>query len=236
MTKGKNYNSIVFLTTLSVYLGLVLVGATPEVLAQAAKKSADPNKISIVTPGEGYIFTFDLNPLIELSRLAAKDSSSVKMAGKLIPLPQEFTGWEIIAAAGDRKVVDFLRKEFFAPAALSQPNPLVIAKELYQSVEIDKDHIIFNRQITLSDANKATTFEETYRRLLEYARLPIAEKEIAGNLLLTNTEVRCENNQVFIVTRLPRGSIDSLARQRRKLSGEPKRTNPNLSKNNSPEL
>ena len=36
MTSGKNYNSIVFLTTLSVYLGLVLVGGTPPVLAHAA--------------------------------------------------------------------------------------------------------------------------------------------------------------------------------------------------------
>ena len=37
MNKSKNYNSIVFLTTLSVYLGLVLVGgAMSPVLAQAA--------------------------------------------------------------------------------------------------------------------------------------------------------------------------------------------------------
>jgi len=32
----KNHNSILFLTTVGVYLGLVLVGATPQVLAQAA--------------------------------------------------------------------------------------------------------------------------------------------------------------------------------------------------------
>ena len=37
MTKGKNYNSILFLTTLGVYLGLVLVGGTaPQVLAHSA--------------------------------------------------------------------------------------------------------------------------------------------------------------------------------------------------------
>src|ERR1044072_6651794 len=37
MSERKNYNSIVFLTTLSVYLGLVLVGGVaPSVLAQAA--------------------------------------------------------------------------------------------------------------------------------------------------------------------------------------------------------
>lgn len=36
MSKSKNYNSITFLTTLSLYLGLVLVGTAPHVLAQAA--------------------------------------------------------------------------------------------------------------------------------------------------------------------------------------------------------
>ncbi len=36
MSNSKNYNSIVFFTTLSVYLGLVLVGGTPPVLAFAA--------------------------------------------------------------------------------------------------------------------------------------------------------------------------------------------------------
>ena len=37
MSNRKNYNSIVFLTTLSLYLGLVLAGGTtPTVLAQAA--------------------------------------------------------------------------------------------------------------------------------------------------------------------------------------------------------
>jgi hypothetical protein len=36
LSNGKNHNSILFLTTLGVYLGLVLVGATPQVLAQAA--------------------------------------------------------------------------------------------------------------------------------------------------------------------------------------------------------
>src|SRR6476620_5894347 len=34
--KPKNQNSILVLATLGVYLGLVLVGATPQVLAQAA--------------------------------------------------------------------------------------------------------------------------------------------------------------------------------------------------------
>ena len=36
MSKSKNHNSIVFLTTLSLYLGLVLVASVPQVLAQPA--------------------------------------------------------------------------------------------------------------------------------------------------------------------------------------------------------
>lgn len=36
MSNSKNYNSILFITTLSLYFGLVLVGATPSVLAQQA--------------------------------------------------------------------------------------------------------------------------------------------------------------------------------------------------------
>ncbi len=39
MTTRKNYNSVIFLTTLSVYLGLVLVGAPAPILAQAALTS-----------------------------------------------------------------------------------------------------------------------------------------------------------------------------------------------------
>ncbi len=35
MSNKKNHNTIYFLTTLSVYLGLVIVGASPTVLAQA---------------------------------------------------------------------------------------------------------------------------------------------------------------------------------------------------------
>ncbi|MDQ3800563.1 MAG: hypothetical protein M3384_14025 [Acidobacteriota bacterium] len=209
-TKGKNYNSIVFLTTLSVYLGLVLVGgATPQVSAQDLKKGVEVNKFNILLPGEGYVFTFDLNPIIELSRLAGKESLPVNMSGKLIPLQQKFTDWKIIAATGEQKILDFLDREFFTPAVLDPPNLPLMAKELYQSVEVDKDHITITRGTIFSDPGKGVAFAESYRRIIEYAKSPKAEKPIAGSLILTNTQVRSENNQIFIVTRLPRGSIDA---------------------------
>ncbi len=47
MSNSKSYNQILFITTLSVYLGLVLVGASPQVLAQAALTSRIEQKEQI---------------------------------------------------------------------------------------------------------------------------------------------------------------------------------------------
>jgi hypothetical protein len=213
MTKGKNYNRIVFFTTLSVYLGLVLVSAAPQVLAQTARQLDDKNKISFLAPGEGYVFTFDLNPIIKLNQLASDKTSPIEISGNLISLPQELTEWEIISAKGNQAVLNFLRKEFFAPLQLSPPEAaqtLFPVKEEFQSIEINKKDITLTRNATFIDNNKAAYIEKCYRWMTDSVKSPRAKKDIAGNLYLTNTQIRAENNQVFIVTRLPRAGIDSL--------------------------
>ena len=211
MSNRKTYNSIVFLT---VYLGLALVGASPQVLAQNAKQTVESNKINILVPGEGYVFTFDLNPFIELNKLVSAETLPIKLSGKLIPAHQKFTDWEIITVTGNQKITDFLRKEFFTAAVLNPPTLPLPAKELFQSVEIDKDNIILTRNTTFKDSEKASAFGESFRRIIEYVKTPTSEKAVAGNLYLKNTQVRFVNNQVFIVTRLPRASIDSLLAQK----------------------
>ncbi len=222
MNQRNKNNSIVFLTTLSVYLGLVLVGgASPQVWAQRSNdKSGEPNKISIVVPGEGLIFTFDLNPLIELNRLSVAESLPVKMSGKIIfSSGKKVENWEAInAVAGNQKIIDLLNKEFFAPTLSSLlPNDLSrlfpIPKELFQSIEVDEDHITVARTMKFGDAKLAARMAEIYSRMADYAKSAKADKQIAGNLYLTNTEARSENNQVFVVTRLPRGSLDQLLKQ-----------------------
>lgn len=205
--KNKNHNRIIFLTTLSVYLGLVLVGATPQISAQN-RKTADANTVNILIPGQGLVLTFDLNPFIELNKLASKETSLTKVSGKLIPLQQEFTDWGTITGTGDQKVIDFLRKEFFTPMQVSPPTLPRSEKELFQTIEIDSENISVIRQVTFTDLKNAAIFEEVFRKTLEYAKSSAADKKIAGNPYITNTQVRSENNQVFIVTRLPRAAID----------------------------
>jgi hypothetical protein len=212
VSNKNKHNSIVFLTTLSVYLGLVLVGATPQISAQNLNKSDELNKISILVPGEGYVFTFNLNPVIRVNSLANSESLPIKMSGKLISLHQKFTNWEITDTKGSQKVIDFLNKEFFTPAELDPPTLPLIAEELFQSVEVDKDFITITENTKFSDVKSADRMANIFRRMIEYAKSPAADKKVAGNLILINKQVRSENNQVFIVTRLPRGSLVELSK------------------------
>lgn len=204
------HNQTLFVAALSVYLGLLIVGAPPQVLAQNSEKVTERNKINIIFPGEGYVFTFDLNPIIELNKLSAGESLPITLSGKLVPLQQEQTDWQITAVAGNQKIVGFLQKEFFPPAILSPPKLPLIVKEIYQSVEIDRDVIKITRNAQYNEIKKATEMAFIFNRMVQYAKNSSSKKEIVGNLYLLNTQVVSENNQVFIVTRLPRAGLDAL--------------------------
>jgi hypothetical protein len=65
VNNSKSYNQILFITTLSVYLGLVLVGASPQVLAQAALTSKFEIKDQIEKKDD-----LDRNPDDELKKVS----------------------------------------------------------------------------------------------------------------------------------------------------------------------
>lgn len=75
MSNRKNQNSILVLATLGVYLGLVLVGATPQVLAQAAMTKQFNVKDEIEHKNE-----FDDNPDIEELKSLITNSLEGKIA------------------------------------------------------------------------------------------------------------------------------------------------------------
>ena len=80
MNKKNNYNSLIFLTTLSVYLGLVLVG-TPPILAQAAltqkievKNEAEIKDDLDKKPDEDLFAESIVSLVQELDKLSQKQS------------------------------------------------------------------------------------------------------------------------------------------------------------------
>src|SRR5882757_5264015 len=118
MSTQSRYNQILFLTTLSVYMGLVLAGSPPQVLAQVLAETSAPQ--------------------IKLELNKAKFSAHVS----------------------------------------------------FERVQLEK----------------APHFSESFNRFQGAAKPQFD----AANYYFQNTATRAENDQNFVVTRLPRGSIDPL--------------------------
>ncbi|MCA1625082.1 MAG: hypothetical protein LC778_15035 [Acidobacteria bacterium] len=144
MSKRSKNNSIIFLTTLSVYLGLVLVGAPP---------SADPSADKYLTK------------IIE-------GNFSQKFEPKAFPL------------------ADY-------------PRPS--AKQIKLSLQANETDL--SLKISFGKTN-AEQFAEFLSQ--EFSSASITVKDALTKQIYENTSVSSENNQVFIVIRLPRGSLDAL--------------------------
>ncbi len=210
MSNCKNYNSIVFLTTLSVYLGLVLVGATPSILAQAALTRDFDIKHEIVVEDD-----LDKKPDDVTAELKSKtdkpDDQFIEQYAKAILalLKQNYTSG-VYSVKLDGSGVSSEFDELFNELAPK------VKKELtfngFTATE-DKDNFFSKYQLKLRfDNTDISSFIASFNASLNFLLRESLDKP--ENLVIKNTEVIRENNQVFIVTRLPRGSIDSLLAQK----------------------
>jgi len=236
MSNRKNYNSIVFLTTLSVYLGLVLVGgATPSVLAQAAttrdfdikneivveddldKKPDNEEKTDfnyllkkyyagveqftdnlIKAHYDGY-FDFDKHPFNFKISTQASCSSSY------------YAPFRQISGNGSGIPVFFALSEYskgLNGIYLGNCKQADEPKDIVLDISYNTAELQIKLSSLKSSPQKAISFIEAFNQVI--ALYKTDEKKIFVSKIQENTSVNAENNQVFIVTRLPRGSIDAL--------------------------
>jgi hypothetical protein len=92
LTNRKNQNSILFLTTLGVYLGLVLVGATPQVLAQAATA-----RHFDISEEMGHVENLDTDP----SKQSDRNSVAIKIRRSVSAFLAEFASVRACGASAD---------------------------------------------------------------------------------------------------------------------------------------
>lgn len=222
MSNSKNYNSIFFLTTLSVYLGLVLVGGSVPVMAQAAltqrfeilheieaeddlDKNPDDEHPDFDGPLERYLANLkevvaDLHELQQIEKFAAafeawafRHDADQKRADKRWLEPGS-------AAEG----FDFQAWDFLGAYSADES----VESRTLTGIDFAFDKVKFE---TVFPAFK--TFPSRAAYLAEnFTRPPdvFAPKEDPSpNAIFKNNFLQTENNQVFIVTRLPRASIDS---------------------------
>ncbi len=241
MTNHKNYNSIVFLTTLSVYLGLMLVGGSAPVLAHAAltrnfdiqneiefkddlDKKPDDEDLKELSGAIGSYFE-DLESFLEdlqklngiekfdldFDRFTFTEKTFVPCNPKGDPVPQHS---EIIQRIDNQwlqpAITDAAYKtegwDFLSDCL---PNDkFKTAKSAGIDLSYDKSEFKYGISITKDSPQKAQQLAENFIQSLKLYKLD--EEKIVAQKLYENTSIKSENNQVFIVTRLPRGSLDAL--------------------------
>lgn len=233
--KSKKHNPIIFLTTLSVYLSLSLLGATTQVLAYAATT----RDFDVQTEIE-YKDDLDNKPDSEEAENLADDFPKIlfNFLGQIkgeanrekiqLPLPVSFgsSGYTRIyrnAGSGQgsgyesNNRIDDLCDQF-------------IVQTLRNSIRIADYTGLFNRgvqvdeakqakakiQVGKSDLNFEVSFSKSKAEIfadylkVKYVSSAKATEEVSLKRFYENTKVSSENNQVFIVTRLPRAGIDAL--------------------------
>ncbi|HEY8559521.1 MAG TPA: hypothetical protein VIL74_03890 [Pyrinomonadaceae bacterium] len=207
MSNRKNYNSIVFLTTLSVYLGLVLVGgATPSVLAQAALTRDFDIRNEVVIEDD-----LDKKPDDELfSALKIGSSKADKQfieryAETILALLEknrtpDFDGRKIAVTNSYSALADDAFFDGFFPA----PRKDYVADGF--DYTLDKDKLFGKLNLKSRFRTDASPAAYSFLSGSDSPRREAANKLEAATL--NSTRIPFKNNQVFIVTRLPRASID----------------------------
>lgn len=238
----KIHNKTLFVAALSVYLGLLIVGAPPQVWAQAAhpqsvvrQESEDENgsknleselnKLQALLKLE-YAETLSdfLAELVKLTKAGSLDVNSFsnlyiqKIKAVRCKVDGDPAAQEIIEKTDfDGRVMPSIQnllrtsqdKLFFLTDCL--PNKRlknVNTEEIKLKLNTNLQELNF--EVTL---NKKTTldtqlFSEQLTKV--FADKTALENDAVLTQIYLSTNVSFENNQVFIVTRLPRAALDSL--------------------------
>lgn len=223
MTNRKNHNSIIFLTTLSVYLGLVLVGGvTPSVFAQAATNQHFDIKNEFEVKDD-----LDKNPddndssqpdfPILFAELLAQIKLEAANGNIQLPLPDQFyigDGFASGFGSGDTTLADKKLDKILWNAISEKYTPVLyqlgdVQKDGYKSggFSLNADQTNWSIEISFGK-NRAAQFAINFNRKnkLKAARI----KEISLKRIYENTIALSKNRSVFISTQLPRAFIDEL--------------------------
>ncbi|MBK6748936.1 MAG: hypothetical protein IPG67_02730 [Acidobacteria bacterium] len=234
MTTRKNQNSILVLATLGVYLGLVLVGATPQILAQAAmtkqfnvkdeievnddldKKPDDCEKLAAKLrekqqrhPVSETTFYSYSSAFSELTSALSQLKSPPSAFGD-VGLPTSVAVYvdnarpRLISGKAKHKLETSL-------LALSRLFPAASAdgRERFQfALSLDDKGLVSTVRILRQNDAEAHQAFIAYDSLADLWRC--IPKSTSDALVSKNTQISWENNQVIVITRLPRAGLDSL--------------------------
>lgn len=197
----KIQNKTLFVAALSVYLGLLIVGAPPQVLAQAALATAQENRIDEKKQTNEILFQGFGAKVKALAAQGKLDSFDITIRAEI--RGNSFVNSQQIVAQGDKELAEFL--ENLAESFFKQ----LPASNFEWTLKGDKTNIDGKISLKFDSVPRAGTFASLLNHLLNTGRQYDAA---SGHNLLKEFIVTSENDQVFIITRLPRAALDSLVK------------------------
>lgn len=240
MNSRKSHNSILFLTTLGVYLGLVLVGATP-VLGHAAMTrnfeikdevevkddldtKPDDERSSVTDSIQVYLqdVEYFLDNLRKLNRAGKfdfrKDTFEIEQS-------------TLLPCVANNKVGSYTADKFSLGNEFLRPSLEYFSKRLTDGYsladclpserfnghdatdsrfKLKLDRSEFSIEIAARKSSSQTANEILGSINETHKALNSKETEVVRKTISDNTSFKSRKSQIFVVTRLPRAGLDSL--------------------------
>lgn len=234
MSNRNKHNSIVFLTTLSVYLGLVLIGAPP-ILAQAAltrnfdiqeeieikdnldKKPDDfaSEKAQPLKSDNQVILDFAqvVKILLEAdwqantNRFTSVSEAKSDFAGNLQAKRFFFTNFDP-NEPNARQIFHTIHSVLYKLFKLFPARTSYDESNVIVSFKLNDKEFTTESRYLQKDGSDVQELLAVYSSNLEALKRQTVSEYQA--LILKHTKILAQNNQFVIVTRLPRGSLDEL--------------------------
>lgn len=224
MTKRKAQNSFIFITTLGVYLGLVLVGATP-VLGHAATTRNFEISEEIEfrddldkKPDDETSLTQFASCFEELLKAAADWSAvneglsdellsfnyfvSVKPTGAARYIsPAEYNNRRSVNLGNFNEPLERLHDAFL-------PRETDWHEKLFVQLGMGLEETSFKATLLTRDPDEAAASADSYTKALD--RRIALETSSARLTVLNSMHVTAEGDRVIIVSRLPRAGLEAL--------------------------
>jgi hypothetical protein len=218
VTNQRNYNSIVFITTLGVYLGLVLVGGAPQITAQTARAISNSQKTSLRdtnrefsdVPLQKFLEQLKLevrNGGLDLSKPAQLSIKGTPRDGSLL------SGKLSVTAESENSIVLLgLAREFLSAVDESHLFRSFSDRigETLAAASIDVSHgqleTTFRISLKADNAVSARMLANGFKNLFSTAK--VIRRGTPEVSFYENAAVNAENDQVTIVTHMPRAALD----------------------------
>lgn len=219
MSNKNKHNSIVFLTTLSVYLGLVLVGATPQSLAQSSDNKVlncfniERNKVVLGDLKLTYSFVNLAKDIRKLAGIEKFNSSSdIGSYTKYYNFCNSVSGSSVegnqwLGLAFD-EAINVLNNQLLCELSDFSRDDSLFRYRYLVKYDLNSSDFVITISLQKSSEAKAQQLAENLNN--QFTLNSCESTEASIRQIYEKTNATAIKKETLIVTHLPRGSLDEL--------------------------